>query len=93
MKNKQGDVIVNEIEDDEPAFNNDIELSDLAKGLPEGSDENAYCGSCYGALPQDKNNFVVMIVILSVELMQRSIGHFMMVKILNNVKRKVMSVD
>lgn len=57
LKNKQGDVIVNEIEDDEPAFNNDIELSDLAKGLPEGSDENAYCGSCYGALPQDKKQF------------------------------------
>lgn len=57
LKNKQGDVILDEIEDDKPALNNDAPLKELAKGLPEGSDQNAYCGPCYGALPQDKKQF------------------------------------
>ncbi|EMG46335.1 hypothetical protein G210_3426, partial [Candida maltosa Xu316] len=54
LKNKQSDVIINEVDDDEPAIDRDVPLTELAKGLPEGSDANAYCGSCYGALPQDK---------------------------------------
>ncbi|KAK6462957.1 endoplasmic reticulum vesicle transporter-domain-containing protein [Scheffersomyces coipomensis] len=40
---------------DSTPLNNDISLEELAKGLKEG--EQGHCGSCYGALPQDKNQY------------------------------------
>ncbi|KAK6205480.1 endoplasmic reticulum vesicle transporter-domain-containing protein [Scheffersomyces amazonensis] len=48
--------VTNEILDtDSQTLNNDISLYELAKGLKDG--EQGECGSCYGALPQDKHQF------------------------------------
>ncbi|EGW31971.1 uncharacterized protein SPAPADRAFT_50577 [Spathaspora passalidarum NRRL Y-27907] len=48
--------IVREISDDTPALNLDRPLSEVVKGLPEGGDPKT-CGSCYGALPQEKHQY------------------------------------
>ncbi|CAI5759964.1 unnamed protein product [Candida verbasci] len=52
---KNSDDNIREEIDDSPALKPDISLKEMAKGLPEG--DNSYCGSCYGALPQDKNQY------------------------------------
>ncbi|KAK6458788.1 endoplasmic reticulum vesicle transporter-domain-containing protein [Scheffersomyces xylosifermentans] len=45
-----------EILDEESVpVNSDVSIEILAKGLKEG--ENGECGSCYGALPQDKKQY------------------------------------
>ncbi|CAK9441800.1 uncharacterized protein LODBEIA_P56680 [Lodderomyces beijingensis] len=44
-----------EILDDQPALKRDLSLSEVCKGLEEN--QQGECGSCYGALPQDKNQF------------------------------------
>ncbi|ODV64802.1 DUF1692-domain-containing protein [Hyphopichia burtonii NRRL Y-1933] len=44
-----------EILDDAPILSNDISLHEKAKGLAEG--ETGECGSCYGSLPQENNQY------------------------------------
>lgn len=44
-----------EILDDAPILSNDVSLHEKAKGLAEG--ETGECGSCYGSLPQENNQF------------------------------------
>lgn len=51
---KQNGVVVDEKLDEIPELNSDVPLSEVTKGLKEGQDPKT-CGSCYGALPQDKN--------------------------------------
>jgi len=55
VKNPDGTVKDEVLDTDSPPLNNDVDIHVLAKGLPEG--DNGYCGSCYGALPQDKKQF------------------------------------
>lgn len=42
-----------EILDDAPILNNDLSLYEMAKGV----DANGECGGCYGALPQNDNEY------------------------------------
>lgn len=44
-----------EILDSSPLMGNEMSLLEMAKGLKQG--EQGECGSCYGALPQDNNEY------------------------------------
>ncbi|CAL1203245.1 Endoplasmic reticulum vesicle transporter family protein [Candida parapsilosis] len=45
-----------EIKDEQPALQREVPLEQIAPGLPEGQTEGE-CGSCYGAVPQDKKQY------------------------------------
>ncbi|KAG7661496.1 ERV46 [[Candida] subhashii] len=53
---KENGAIIDERLDEIPEINSKVPLSEAAKGLQEGQDPKT-CGSCYGALPQDKHQY------------------------------------
>lgn len=55
IKDHEGKVVKEILDTNTLPLNNDIDVAELCKGLAEG--EEGTCESCYGALPQDKNQY------------------------------------